>query len=251
MQTQQLNFEGQSVGELVGEDYRRADIFKSFGIDFCCGGKKTVKQACAEKDVDMAALTTALNDLAIQPGGPKQNPREWSLDFLCDYIVNTHHHYVEQSIPQIQAHTEKVASVHGPNNPDLIRIADLFKEVAGVMVVHMRKEELMLFPFIKKMVAAQKSGARLELLPFGSIRNPVRAMESEHEGAGNHMATIRRLSNNFAPPEQACATYRVSCARLLEFEEDLHQHVHLENNILFPAAIALENELINERIQEN
>ncbi len=243
MQTQQLNFEDRSVGELVSEDYRRADIFKSFGIDFCCGGKKTVKDACAEKDVNMQGLSTALADLAIQPSGPKQDPRQWDLDFLCDYIVNTHHHYVEQSIPQIQAYTEKVASVHGSGNPNLVKIAACFKQVAGEMVVHMRKEELILFPYIKKMAAARKAGEPLAQAPFGSIRNPINAMEADHENAGNLMATIRELSHEFTLPEQACATYQVSFARLSEFEEDLHRHVHLENNILFPAAFTMENEL--------
>lgn len=210
-----------------------------------------MQQACAEKDVNMSGVITALTDLAIQPDGPVQDPRKWGLDFLCDYIVNTHHLYVEQSISQIHAFTEKVASVHGPDNPDLIKIAEAFKEVAGEMIMHMRKEELMLFPYIKKMAAAKKSGGRIDRPQFGSIVNPINAMEAEHESAGDGMAAIRQLSDNFTPPEQACTTYRVSFARLNEFEADLHRHVHLENNILFPEAIALEKELFEAQPQEN
>ena len=246
MQTQQINIKNRSVGELVSEDYRRADILKSFGIDFCCGGKKTLQQACTEKEVNLDGVVAELSDLATQPNGGRQDPRKWDLDFLCDYIVNTHHHYVEQAIPQIQGYTEKVAGVHGPDHPNLVEIANHFGAVAGEMAMHMKKEELILFPHIKQMAIAKKSGARPQRPPFGTIQNPINAMEVEHDSAGSLLAAIRKLSDDFSLPEWACTTYRVSFEKLKEFEEDLHRHVHLENNILFPAAIAMEDELFGE-----
>lgn len=247
MQTPIERFEEGSVGDLVSEDYRRADIFKSFGIDFCCGGKKTLKEACLEKGLDIDKVKSALNELALQPTGARLDYRKWELDFLCDYIVNTHHQYVHQAVPHLKAYTEKVASVHGSKHPELFQISEHFESMAGEMVMHMRKEELVLFPYIKKLVAAKKSGNFMEPPPFGSVINPVQAMEAEHESAAHHMRAIGELSNNFTVPEDGCTTYRVLFASLKEFEEDLHQHVHLENNILFPGAIKLEKELFNDR----
>ena len=238
-------FDEKYVGELVSEDYRRADIFKSFVIDFCCGGKKSVSQVCEDKGVDKNELVKALMDLQFQVTGPKQDYRDWSPDFMCDYITHTHHKYVTNAIPVIRAYIEKVARVHGGDNPSLVEIVHLFNELANELLDHMRKEEVILFPYIKNMAAAKHSGLRLPSPAFVTIKNPIAAMEADHEGAGNAMAKIHELTRNFTPPEHACATYRVSFASLKAFEDDLHLHVHLENNILFPAAIAMERTLIN------
>jgi len=246
MELKTKEFSERPVGELVSEDYRRADIFKANGIDFCCGGKKSVQQACEENGVDPQHIVNALNDLSVQPTGPRQDFRKWELDFTCDYIVNTHHAYVNEAITQIKLYLEKVARVHGGNNPELHEVRDAFETLAGEMTAHMKKEELILFPQIKKMVAAKKQGQRISRPPFGSISNPINAMEAEHEGAGNLIADIRKLTHDFTPPAHACATYRVSFASLQQFEEDLHRHVHLENNILFPAALKLETELFGD-----
>ena len=163
--------------------------------------------------------------------------------FLVDYILNIHHAYVRKNAPLLIEFTTKVARVHGQANPEVIEIAELFKELVSELELHMMKEENILFPYIKRLVAFQGSNKAWDKPPFGSVQNPISMMEMEHEHAGNAMAEIRKLSNHFTPPEHACTTYRVSYLKLKEFEEDLHKHVHLENNILFPKASALEQHL--------
>ena len=235
-----------TVGEMVAEDYRWAEIFKKHGIDFCCGGKKPLTAVCEEKQIEPQQLIENYQNL-LQEGGsrPTHNFTEWEADFLADYIVNVHHKYVSENIPLLYEFTQKVARVHGGAHPELMEIARLFEAVAQEMTMHMRKEELILFPYIKRLVAAKKNQQEIAEPPFGTVENPIRMMEEEHDRAGELMKRIRQLSDNFTLPEGACNTYRVTFAKLNEFEEDLHQHVHLENNILFPRAKAMEAELRN------
>lgn len=233
-----------TVAELVREDYRYADVFKSFGVDFCCGGKKPVDAVCAEKGIDSSELWQALEKVQAEDNGKAPEYEQWSLDFLCDYIVNTHHKYVAQTIPLLSQYLDKLVQVHGQNHPELAQIASHFQAVGNEMFMHMNKEENILFPFIKELAAADQNGQTLTPPPFGSIKNPIAMMEQEHESAGGGMQAIRQLSSDFTPPADACNTYRVAFAKLREFEDDLHLHVHLENNILFPKAVELENELL-------
>lgn len=236
--------ENKTVGEIVAEDYRWAEIFKKHGIDFCCGGKKPLNVVCAEKQIDLQQLIEKYKTLVQQGDShPSQSFRDWEADFLADYIVNVHHKYVSENIPLLHEFTQKVARVHGAAHPELVEIAKLFEAVAQEMTMHMRKEELILFPYIKRLVAAQKNQQPLAAPPFGTVENPIRMMEEEHDRAGELMKKIGELSGQFTPPQDACNTYRVTYAKLKEFEEDLHQHVHLENNILFPKAMAMEAEL--------
>lgn len=242
-----MEFHKYQVGELVSEDYRRAEIFKSYNIDFCCGGKKSVEQACGEVGISVQPVIDALNDLELQPSGPRQDYRKWTLDFLCDYIVNTHHTYVKEAIPQIVAFLNKVCDVHGNNHPELMEIRAIFLPFAGELTVHMQKEEIILFPQIKRMIDVQKQNIDFTSPPFGSIGNPIAAMEADHEDAGQVLAKINKLSNGFTPPADACSTYQVTLLNLKQFEDDLHRHVHLENNILYPAAIELEETLLKNK----
>ncbi|MDP1747544.1 MAG: iron-sulfur cluster repair di-iron protein [Bacteroidota bacterium] len=232
-----------TIGELVTKDFRRAEVFKKFGLDFCCGGKKTLTKACKEKGLDVVQIEKELKAIEEIPSAPSQDYNTWDLDFLADYILNTHHKYVTQAIPVILEYTQKVAKVHGERHPEAIEIANNFVKVADELMRHMVKEENVLFPYIKKLAAAQKSGTMVEPPHFGSIANPVNMMEAEHEEVGNVMEKINTLSYGYTPPADACTTFRLSYAKLKEFEDDLHQHIHLENNILFPKAIALENDL--------
>jgi regulator of cell morphogenesis and NO signaling len=170
---------------------------------------------------------------------------EWGVDLLIDFIVNNHHSYVTKMIPVLYAHTQKVASVHGARHPEVIQIAAHFEAVAHEFQQHMQKEEHALFPFIKALARSKEAGQKATPPPFGSVQNPIRMMEAEHQTAGDEMRTIRELSSGYTPPEDACTTYRITYQELRDFEMDLHQHVHLENNILFPKAILLESELLS------
>jgi len=232
-----------TIGELVSKDFRRAEVFKKFGLDFCCGGKMTLTEACKEKGIDVVHVEKELKASQEKPAAPWQDYNSWELGFLADYILNTHHKYVVAAIPVIQEYTKKVAQVHGENHPEAVEIAKDFQVVADELISHMAKEEMMLFPYIKQLADAKKSGLSMEPSPFGTIANPIRMMEMEHEAVGNVMENIKRLSSNYTPPVDACTTFRLAYAKLKEFEDDLHQHIHLENNILFLKAVALEKEL--------
>ncbi|WP_347160025.1 iron-sulfur cluster repair di-iron protein [Pontibacter chitinilyticus] len=235
---------GDTVGELVAKDFRKAQVFKKYGIDFCCGGKKSVKQVCEEKGLDATKVEQELQALPDASTTNETDYASWEPAFLADYIVNVHHKYVREAIPVLYEYTSKIARVHGKRHPELLEIAKHFVNVANELEAHMPKEERVLFPFIKQLAEAQKSGVKLDKPAFGTIQNPINMMEMEHEVAGNDMEAIRELSGNYTLPEDACATYTVAYKKLQEFEEDLHRHIHLENNILFPKTLEMEKEVI-------
>lgn len=237
--------EGETIGELVAKDFRKAQVFKKYGIDFCCGGKKSVAQVCEEKGVNPAQLEQELNALPDKNASRETDYTTWELPFLADFIVNVHHKYVREAIPALYEYTAKIARVHGSRHPELLEVAKHFVNVANELEAHMPKEERVLFPYIKQLDEANKSGVKLDKPSFGSIQNPINMMEMEHEAAGDELESIRSLTNNYTLPADACATYQVAFAKLQEFEEDLHRHIHLENNILFPKALELEKKILN------
>lgn len=228
-----------TIRQIVADDYRAAAVFQKHGLDFCCGGNRPVADACQEKGIDARAVTSDLA-AALAPASDQPRVNTWELDFLADYIVNNHHAYVRSAIETTGAHARKVATVHGERHPETVEIAARFDEIAAEMTSHMAKEERMLFPYIKALAVAAREGTPAPRAPFGSVANPIRMMEAEHQSAGDTMAAIRRLSGGYAPPEDACTTYQVTYQELEAFEADLHRHVHLENNILFPRALGLE-----------
>lgn len=233
-----------TVGELVRDDFRTAEVFKKFNIDFCCGGKKTINEVCSDNDISIDKLSNALAETETRSGADSgKNFKDWEPDFLINYIINIHHKYVNENLPLLSEFTNKIASVHGERHPELIQIAELFQGIVSELQHHMMKEENILFPYIKTLNDTFKNGSKLTPSPFGTVRNPVRMMEMEHENAGSLLKQIRNLSDNFNLPEDACNTYTVTYKKLDEFENDLHQHIHLENNILFPRAIELEEQL--------
>lgn len=241
---EQAYFANQKVGELVAADYRLATVFKKFGIDFCCGGGKTVQAVSASKGIELDVLEKELaNATKNRDSSGLSDAVRWNLDFLADYIVNVHHNYIRESIPVLLEFTQRVAKVHGAGNPEVLEVAHLFAELAIELEQHIMEEEKTLFPYIKELVSAEKNGTVAGSPEFASAEDPIDAMEHDHDNAGELMRTIRTLSNDYTPPEYACNTYRVSYAKLQEFEDDLHRHVHLENNILFPGAIKLEKKL--------
>ena len=235
----------ETLGQIVATDLRKAQIFKKYGLDFCCGGKKTVKQACAEKGLDVTKIEQELQQADKIPLSRPLPYGDWSLDFLSDYIVNTHHSYVNKNLPDIKAFAEKVMKVHGAQHPELVRINQLVQEIYAELTAHMAKEEKVLFPYIKELVAANKNTTPLHAPHFGSVQTPINMMEMEHELVGKNLEEIRILSGNYLLPQDACASYSLLYRLLDEFEEDLHLHIHLENNILFPKALQTEKEMNN------
>lgn len=231
-----------TIGEMVAADYRKAEVFRKYGIDYCCGGKKPLEETCRKKGLDPQILQKELDALDQVEENPMQDFSQWPLDLLASHIVEQHHGYVATALPVLYELTEKVARVHGQRDPELLEIARIFNAMAQELQMHMHKEERILFPHIQRMEFAMREGHPLPVPMFGSVANPIGMMEAEHESAGGDMEAIRRLSNDYTPPSEACTSYRVLFAKLHEFEQDLHRHVHLENNILFPKAIALEKD---------
>ena len=231
-----------TVADCVTENIKASHIFKKYGIDFCCGGGISIQKACEKKGVDYELLAEELKSIE-NPENKENDYNNLPLDELIDHIVEKHHKYVEASIPLLHQYTHKVARVHGGKSPELIEVDQLFEKVAGELAGHLKKEEMILFPFIKKMVKAKREGTSLNIPHFDTVENPINMMEMEHEDAGEIFREIARLTNNYTPPSHACNTYRALFDKLEEFEEDLHQHIHLENNILHPKALKLEREL--------
>lgn len=227
----------ETLGQIATKDLRKAEIFKKYGLDFCCGGKKTVKQACAEKGLDVAAVEHELQQAEKQTSGsplPRPLPyNDWKLDFLADYVVNTHHSYVKASIPELIKYADKVAKVHGAHHPELLTIDELVHDICTEMTEHMEKEESFVFPYIKQLVSAKANDGT-------SVQKPIELMEQEHEIVGKNLSDIRMLSNNYKLPEDACASYGLLYKMLEEFEGDMFTHIHLENNILFKKALEIE-----------
>ncbi len=231
--------ENKTVAEVVSENIKASNVFKKHGIDFCCGGGISIEKACKKNNVDFSTLE---RDLAVIDESPNRSYdyNNWDLNFLMDHIIHVHHTYVKESLPIILQYAEKVATVHGHHYEEVIKVNELIKEVATDLGAHLKKEELVLFPFIKRLIKADKEGKSLEKAHFSTVNNPINMMEDEHETVGDIFKTIAQLSNNYRPPEDACNTFRALYANLDEFEQDLHKHIHLENNILHPKAIALE-----------
>lgn len=233
----------ETLGEIAAKDLRKAQVFKKYGLDFCCGGKKTVKEACAEKGLDVTKVEKELQQADALPASRPLPYGDWSLDFLADYIVNTHHSYVRKNLPDIKAYANKVMKVHGARHSELLRINQLVEEIYSELTAHLVKEEKILFPYIKELVAATNGTELLQASHFGTVQNPINMMEMEHEIVGKNLAEIRELSNDYTLPEDACASYSLLYRMLDEFEDDLHLHIHLENNILFPKALDIEKRL--------
>jgi len=231
------------IGEVVASDYHTAAVLKNHKIDFCCNGNRTIADVCLEKGLDPIILIDQLEESTKINHASKQDFNSWSLDFLADYIVNQHHHYVEQKIQEIKPYLSKIVQVHGSQHPELLSVQQLFEETSDELTRHMKKEEFILFPFIRKMVRAQDNRETLASPIFDSVQNPIAMMHHEHDAEGERFRKIAALTQDYTPPNDACNTYKVTLAMLKEFEEDLHLHIHLENNILFPKSIELEEQL--------
>jgi len=233
-----------SLAQIVNSNHQAASIFEKYHLDFCCKGKRSLEQACSEQQLSVSKVTEDLENVFTKDNNSSVVDFEkMDLTQLADYIVQTHHAYVKNEMPQIQAYLQKVSSKHGERHPELYKIFQTFNAVKEEMEGHMKKEELILFPRIKELEKlANNENANLQL-NITYLQSPITVMEQEHDHAGSLLNDIRILSNDYTPPQDACTTYRLSFAALKAFELDLHQHVHLENNILFPKAINMFSEL--------
>jgi len=230
-----------TVGEIVAADFRTAAVFERFGIDFCCGGRRSLEDACRTAAADPDALGQALD--ALPPTVETEDDvTRWPLPRLIDFIVSTHHAYVRSSMPTIARYLTKLQEVHGSRHPELSRVTAYFDQVHGDLDHHMLKEEQVLFPYVRDLAERPDSYGRTPS-PFGTVENPIRMMEREHREAADALHAIRELTSGYTAPEDGCTTYAVCMAELQRFERDLHRHVHLENNVLFPAAVEIEQRL--------
>ncbi len=241
------NLENIPIGQIVAENYNAARVFTAHSMDFCCGGGVTLAKACQQHKTDLNQILMELesafkakSDVSFETHTPDQ---------LIDSIMNVHHRYIKTTVPAIQVQLEKLCRVHGEKHPELWEIKNSFDEGATALMAHLQKEELVLFPFIKAMVASKRDEFELSPPHFGDIENPLQMMEHEHNSEGSRFRRIKELTNNYECPADACQTYKVTYAMLKEFEDDLHKHIHLENNVLFPQTRQLfkEFEFINHK----
>src|SRR5690606_161801 len=199
-----------TIGEMVAKDYRAATVFQSFGIDFCCKGNRTKEEASEKKKIDASAVREALAKVLNTTNEDSMDFNFWPLDLLADYIEKKHHRYVEERIPLLLQYLDKLCKVHGDVHPELFDINRLFNETAGELTTHMKKEELILFPYIRKMIKKSKeSSPRFDAPHFRTVKNPIKMMMEEHENEGDRFAKIAVLTDNYTPPSDACNTYRV------------------------------------------
>lgn len=215
-------------------------LFERIGIDYCCGGKRPLDEACAERGLDAAEVLASLEGLGRGAAARPDDPTTRSLAALADHIVEKHHIFTREELVRLDRLFDKVSAAHGERHPEIGDLRRLFDALAAELVPHMLKEEQVLFPYVKQLERAAEAGAPPPTPFFGTVRNPVRKMQLEHDSAGELLAGMRRLSGGYTPPADACTSYRTLYEALDELERDLHLHIHLENNVLFPKAVALE-----------
>lgn len=230
-----------SVGEMVRQNPKLAEVFTRLGIDFCCNGHDLLEEAARKANVDVELVK---KQLETQPEIEEVNFNydAMSLSQLIDHILSYHHEYIYKSTESILSVLDKVYDRHGENHPELEQIKDLTESILGELPIHQHKEEMILFPYIKTLDSGHISNDSC----FGTVANPISAMESDHVATGKMLFSIRDLSNNFTPPEDACASFELLYKLLKAMFENIQQHIHLENNLLHPKAIALEKRLMKE-----
>lgn len=235
-----------SVGQLVREHPRWARVLEEFGVDYCCAGKRPFSEACEIAGVPEEMVLRKLDSCEeSRGGGAKPDWNAISLSALADHIVERHHRYLREELPRLNAMLERVAEAHGHKHPELLTLRRVFRSLHLELRTHMEKEEQVLFPIVRRLEEAKEANASAPAFHCGSVNNPIRMMEHEHDDAGEALRRIRELTNQFTPPSDACETYRILLLELAELEADLHEHIHKENNILFPEASKLEESLVD------
>ncbi len=241
MRKQELKLK--NVGEIVAKNYSTARVFKKYGIDYCCHGDCSLVEACVKKNLSLDKIAEEL--LSIEVINEKNIPFEsWPLDLLIDYVLKIHHRGIRKNGPILIELIKKVRDVHGKNHPELVELYNLVSESLIDLDSHLLKEENVLFPYLYELFKSYANGMVMEPMHCGTISNPIRVMRMEHEAEGNRYLHIRELTNNFEIPEDGCATYRVMMKELEFFIDALFEHIHIENNILFPGFEKVERECV-------
>jgi regulator of cell morphogenesis and NO signaling len=233
-----------TVRQIALEKPNAARVFEKLGIDYCCGGNRPLGEACAGAKLSVEEVWREL-EAAEQAGQSSAELRDWQSGLLADlaeYIVAKHHKYTREELARLEPLFEKVCSVHGKNHPELLHVRGIFRGLSQELVMHMMKEEMVLFPFVRRMEEAVLQGEPVLPAPFGTVRNPIQTMEHEHDAAGEALRAMREATRGYEPPPDSCVSFQTLYRALQEFEADLHQHIHLENNVLFPRAIAMQHD---------
>ena len=234
----------QTVRDIAVENPAAVRVFENYGIDYCCGGRLPLAEACAARNLNVDEVIASLEVAAAPMPSATQDWTRESLAALAAHIVVTHHAYVTREAPRLNELAAKVVSRHGESRQELPEIQSKLAELGEELIEHQGKEEVVLFPYIRKLERYTSEGGAKPRSCFGTVANPIAMMTRDHDYAGNLMAGVRKLTQDYTPPEGACPTFRAFYAGLREFEEDLHQHIHLENNILFPRAVTLESSAV-------
>lgn len=236
------------VTDIVTHDYRTADIFRKYNIDFCCGGKWPLETICQNMNIDTDNLVNELQNVVMQTAtNAALDFDSWDVDFLADYIFNVHHRYMNRALPEIKEQTTRFLDGHLKKFPELEEIELIIKKFLREIPPHMKQEEEIFFPYIKQIFYAYKNRESYARLLIRTLRKPLEeVMLKEHETTGSNLHRLRTITNNYTPPDNACLAHKVTFSKLKELDNDLVQHIHLESNILFPKAIAMEQELLAE-----
>lgn len=237
---------GKTVRELALELPQATRVFERLGIDYCCHGERQLEEACALAHVEVEDVERSLADAEARPAEPGQDNASWlraPLFGLIAHIIQKHHYFVRRELRRIEPLLSRVIASHGEKHPELLEVQERFRALGDELIQHMLKEEQILFPYVTRLEECE--GRRQPMAPpqFGTVENPIRMMMHEHEGAGSALRTIRAKTDNYRLPDGACAGYETLFSALQDFEQDLHQHIHLENNILFPRALKLEEKM--------
>ncbi|MDD2381633.1 MAG: iron-sulfur cluster repair di-iron protein [Mariniphaga sp.] len=231
------------VSEIVRENYITAQVFEKYNVDFCCGGNISLHEVSKKMNLDVDELISVLRPVMDNQDRDSKFIENLPLDYLCNYVEEIHHAYINEKAPFIQQKLTKLCEVHGQNHPELFEVKKLFDLAVSNLTSHMKKEELILFPHIRKLVSAQK-GELKKISGIGNILDPISVMKAEHEVEGERFRKMAIITNQYVTPDDGCNTYKVTYEALADFDKDLHRHIHLENNILFPKAIDVEKELM-------
>ena len=236
------------VSEIVNIDYRAADVFRKYGIDFCCGGKWPLQVVCDTRNLDVSAIKKELEEAIRNIHLPTTlNFDQWDIDFLTDYIINVHHQYLRTALPETRDYLLHFMEDHQKNFPYLTDLLKVFTGLCNEMIPHLDEEETIIFPYIRQISHAYHSKESYAALLVRTLRKPVEnVMHHEHESVNRSLRLMRQLTDRYTPPDGACVSHKVTLSKLLEIDNDLIQHLHLENDILFPRAIAMEKELLEK-----
>lgn len=229
-----------TVATIVAKDYRTSAVFRRNNIDFCCGGNKLLSVACKEQGLDIHKVVCELETARKQPSQDTDIISSLEPDTLIDYIIQIHHSFIRQKSPEIISLLNKIHSVHGKNHPEIEEIKKAFSDLQHDLSEHMEKEEESVFPKIKQLLIAKKKNKKYPFDNDKDVQKSIQELEQEHNGAGKLLKELRKRTNNYNPPADACNTYKTCFFLLEEFEQDIHRHIHLENNILFPKTTAIE-----------